>query len=342
MVHAQHPPVHPVEHESSAAAEPRGAESVERLPEASRDVQLAWLLVLELGARARAERAASVRTGFAFRAGRWLELGAQPSPAIATIEPEVWLDGAHARLEGTRGLSAEAHALLELFAPLLSGVRAHELVIGHLGQSLDGRVATPTGASQFITGHEDLVHTHRLRALFDAVIVGVRTVELDDPQLTTRLVSGAHPTRVVLDPQAKLLGTERKLLEAGSAPTLVFTTREALPREERRGAVTWLSTASSGGRFELAALLSALRARGLRRLFVEGGGVTVSSFLSAGLLDRLHVSVAPLILGSGAPAFSLPPIDGLDEAVQLRCRHHVLGRDLLFDCELVKNTTPWA
>jgi riboflavin-specific deaminase-like protein len=310
MVHAQHPPVHPVE--------------------------AAWQLVLELGARAHLDRAPHDRAGFALRAGCWSELVGQPAAPVSAQEPQVWLDGGAARLEESRGLSPEASALLELFVPLLCGPGARNLVIGHLGQSLDGRVATPTGASQFITGREDVVHTHRLRALFDAVIVGVRTVELDDPQLTTRLVSGAHPTRVVLDPQAKLLGKRRRLFEEGEAPTLVFTAREVLPREEQRGAVSWLPASCTNGSFDLVALRDALRARGLRRLFVEGGGVTVSGFLAAGMLDRLHISVAPMILGSGAPAFALPAIDQLDEAVQLRCRHHPLGRDVLFDCELVK------
>lgn len=314
MVHAQHPPIH---------------------APAYADVQAAWQLLLDLCGRARLGNAVRARVGFAYRGARWCELSAQ-GPLAAPAEPQVWLDGLSARVGECRGLSAEAQALLELFAPLVTGASAHELVIGHLGQSLDGRVATPSGASQFITGREDVVHTHRLRALSDAVIVGVRTVELDDPQLTTRLVSGAHPTRVVLDPQAKLASQQRKLFEEGAAPTLVLTGAHALAREQQRGAATWLPVPCRAGRFELSALLAGLRARGLRRLFVEGGGVTVSAFLAAGLLDRLHVSVAPIILGSGAPAFALPPIDRLDEAVQLSCRHHTLGRDVLFDCALVK------
>jgi riboflavin-specific deaminase-like protein len=322
--------VHATDHGNSATAERVIAAAAPCV-----DVQATWQLLLELRARARQNDAPHARVGFGYRTGRWFELPAQGQAAISE-EPQVWLDGFLARLVESRGLSADAHALLDLFAPLLTGARAHELVIGHLGQSLDGRVATPSGASQFITGREDVVHTHRLRALSDAVIVGVRTVELDDPQLTTRLVSGAHPTRVVLDPQAKLAGTQRRLLEEGAAPTLVVSAQQALPREARRGAVTWLPMACRAGRFDLVALLAGLRARGLRRLFVEGGGVTVSGFLSAGLLDRLHVSVAPLILGSGAPAFALPPIDRLDEALQLSCRHHTLGRDLLFDCALIK------
>ncbi len=344
-VHAQHAHVQPG---SASSLEPAGDLAAAE-PAVGLDVQAAWLLLCELSARARADRALSSRAGFALRGARWQELSAPRSPDPARVraralrplaEPQVWLDGGCGRLVETRGLAPEARALLDLFTPLVTGERAPQLVIGHLGQSLDGRVATPTGASQFITGREDVVHTHRLRALCDAVIVGVRTVELDDPQLTTRLVSGAHPARVVLDPNAKLLGAQRKLLEEGTAPTLVFTAQNALPSAARRGAVTWLSVPCHEGQLDLRALLATLRARGLCRLFVEGGGVTVSRFLAAGLLDRLHVSVAPVILGSGAPAFALPPIDRLDEALQLSCRHHQLGRDVLFDCELREKTPP--
>jgi riboflavin-specific deaminase-like protein len=339
MVHAPHAPSHaglqPARHAGVESGEPAHGPAGTSI-----DVQAAWQLLLELAARARAQRSLRARAAFALRGQRWLELPLAQTPA--PLEAHVWLDGAQAKLEQTHAATSEAHALLALFAPLVLGPRADSLVMGHLGQSLDGRVATPTGASQFITGREDVVHTHRLRALFDAVIVGVRTVELDDPQLTTRLVSGPHPTRVVLDPQAKLAGRRRKLLEDGGAATLVFCAREALPSEEQRGAVTWLASPFSEGRLDLCGVLAALRARGLARVFVEGGGVTISRFVSAGLLDRLHVSVAPVILGSGAPAFALPPIDRLDEALQLSCSHHALGRDVLFDCALIKKPAPSA
>jgi riboflavin biosynthesis pyrimidine reductase len=151
-------------------------------------------------------------------------------------------------------------------------------------------------------------------------------------------VAGAHPARVVLDPQGKLRSAQRLLLEDAAAPTLVLTAAECAPApHERRGAdVEWLTCPVRDGCFELQSLRDLLRARGLSRLFIEGGGVTVSHFLAAGMLDRLHVSVAPLILGSGAPAFVLPPIERLDQALPLRCRHFALGPDLLFDCQLLR------
>jgi len=283
----------------------------------------AWQLLLQLAGRTR-RRPLTQRAGFALdEAGTWLEV--EPDDAPITLEPN------GCAVVGVA--SGEARSLLELMLPLVVGAHARRMAVGHLGQSLDGRVATPTGVSQFITGREDVVHTHRLRALFDAVLVGVRTVQLDDPQLTTRHVPGAHPTRVVLDPQAKL-GASRKVLDDAISPTLICTALERTPTARRVGHVEWLGVPCHAGRFDLQALRDALAERGLMRLFVEGGGETLSRFLAAGLLDRLHVSVAPIILGSGAPAFALPPIDRLDEALTLRCRHFTLGPDILFDCAL--------
>jgi riboflavin biosynthesis pyrimidine reductase len=138
---------------------------------------------------------------------------------------------------------------------------------------------------------------------------------------------------VILDPQGKL-ADNRKVFDDGEAETLVCTAESAVPSRARRGRASWLGVPMRDGGFDLGALRGMLAARGLSRLFVEGGGVTVSRMLAAGLLDRLHVSVAPLILGSGAPAFALPPIDRLDEALSVRCRHFSLGNDVLFDCAL--------
>ena len=113
--------------------------------------------------------------------------------------------------------------LLELYLPITSATSQTPMTVGHLGQSLDGFIATHSGESQFVTGEENILHLHRMRALCDAVIVGAGTVAADDPQLTTRKVPGPHPLRVVLDPSRRL-GTQFKLFADDSAPTLYICT----------------------------------------------------------------------------------------------------------------------
>ena len=97
-----------------------------------------------------------------------------------------------------------AHALIDLYLPICSATTQHPITVGHLGQSLDGFIATHSGDSQFVTGQENILHLHRMRALCDAIVVGAGTVAADDPQLTTRHVSGPSPLRVVLDPMRRL------------------------------------------------------------------------------------------------------------------------------------------
>jgi len=230
---------------------------------------------------------------------------------------------------------ADAALLLNRYLPLL----APQVVIGQLGQSLDGRIATASGHSHYVTGPESLLHLHRLRALADAVLVGAGTVLADDPQLTVRHCQGPNPWRVVLDPQRKL-PSQRRLFCDGQAPTLVLASVPApAPTPAPAPAANRVETAllpvtDDGSGFAPAAVLSLLAARGAHRILVEGGGITVSRFLAAGALDRLHVVVAPLLIGSGRPGLTLPPIDHLDQALRPAHRRESLGEDVLYDLQL--------
>lgn len=219
--------------------------------------------------------------------------------------------------------------LCALYGPLLAV--PGRFVLGRIAQSLDGRIATTTGASRWISGPADIAHTHRLRALFDAVVVGARTVRADDPRLTTRAVEGPSPVRVVLDPDRRLDASFQVFRDG--PPTLLLCAEDA-PGPDRLGQaeVVRLPRAEQG--LCLSALLDGLAARGLHRVFVEGGGITVSRFLAAGLFDRLHVTVAPLLLGDGVPAFRLPAALALDAVPRFRWRVHLLGPDLLLDIPL--------
>jgi diaminohydroxyphosphoribosylaminopyrimidine deaminase / 5-amino-6-(5-phosphoribosylamino)uracil reductase len=238
--------------------------------------------------------------------------------------------------------------LSPLYGPLLASGRPDDrrgerLVLGRIAQSLDGRIATTSGASRWISGPDDIVHTHRLRALFDAVVVGCGTVRADDPLLTTRAVEGPSPVRVVLDPRRRL--DARYQLFQDGPETLVLCAEDA-PGPDRLGHANVVRLPCSGDTFCPdailtlcpSAILATLAAHGLHRVFVEGGGVTVSRFLAAGVLDRLHVTIAPLLLGDGVPAFWLPPAASLAEALRFDWTVHRMGADLLLDIPLPRPT----
>lgn len=216
-----------------------------------------------------------------------------------------------------------------IFEPLRGPGPDGLTIVGQIGQSLDGRVATETGDSHYINQAAGLEHLHRLRSLVDAVLVGVGTAIADDPQLTVRRVDGPNPARVVLDPNARLPPTA-KLLRDDGVRRVVLTAAAAHPAAESGTDVIVL--AATAGEMAPAAISSALRQCGFRRALIEGGAVTLSKFLQAGCLDRLHVIVAPMILGSGRPGFVLPPIARVAEALPVTMRAFPLGDEVLLDC----------
>ena len=229
-------------------------------------------------------------------------------------------------------VSAAGAELLDLYLPMALAHREQPLTVAHLGQSLDGRIATANGASCYVTGPENLTHLHRMRALCDAIVVGAGTVECDDPQLTTRRVVGPHPVRVILDPRRRLAATHH-LFHDQAAPTLLVCSAERLDAPAP-GHAELIGVAMTGDTLNLPELLQQLHGRGLFGIFIEGGGHTVSAFLEAGLLDRLQLAVAPLIIGSGRPGITLPVIEDLSQGLRPRHRHYVMGEDVLFDCRL--------
>ncbi len=223
------------------------------------------------------------------------------------------------------------------FGPLRAGVTDDLVVVAQMGQSLDGRVATRSGHSHYINGPSGLAHLHRLRAVTDAVVVGVGTAIADDPQLTVRHCAGPCPARVVIDPRGRLPDTARLLADDGARRIVV--TGNNLGRTWPAG-VEAIALARENGSIEPAEILAALAQRGLTRILIEGGGNTVARFLVARCLDRLHIVVAPLIFGSGRPSLSLAPIDNVDEALRPPMGIHDLGGEVLFDCDLAAYRRP--
>ncbi len=229
--------------------------------------------------------------------------------------------------EGTFGPVDTGDSAYQAYAPI-AGARGR-FVLAQVGQSLDGRVATPSGDARDISGPDGLAHLHRCRALLDAVIVGVSTVLADDPQLSVRLVEGKNPVRVVIDCHAKLNGSE-SLFHDRSAPVVVFQSVKANGPELPNAEVIRLHQTQDG--LAVGDILDELAARGLERILVEGGARTIARFVNAGLVDRLHVAISPIIIGAGPSGISLAPVEFLSDAHRPVTNVYNLGSDILFDC----------
>ena len=219
----------------------------------------------------------------------------------------------------------------QALAGLQTPPRRGSVVLAQLGQTLDGRIATVAGASKYISGQEALKHLHRLRASVDAVLVGVGTVVADDPQLTTRLVDGPSPRRVVLDPRGRTPGEAQILHDGGEQPLLITAPGIDTPPGAE---VLHLAPRPDGG-FCPRAVIAALGEMGMRRVLVEGGAETLSRFIDAGAIDLLHVLVAPMILGSGKAGLKMRPVARLDQALRPATEVHLFDDgDVLFTCAL--------
>jgi diaminohydroxyphosphoribosylaminopyrimidine deaminase/5-amino-6-(5-phosphoribosylamino)uracil reductase len=199
-------------------------------------------------------------------------------------------------------------------------------VTAKFAMSLDGKIATRTGESRWITGEEARAHAHRLRHMHDAILVGINTVVVDDPELTVRLNSeeGRQPLRIVVDSQLRIRQSARVV----GANTLIATTRPG-----RVGAAEVLRLpAAADGRVVLPALLDELGQRGVLSLLVEGGAEVHASFFAEGLVDKVYVYVAPrLIGGKDAPGpLGGAGVEHLAESIQLNELDFArLGDDLM-------------
>ncbi len=228
----------------------------------------------------------------------------------------------HVRPTGV-GLTAVPAAPVDV-SQLLGEIRTRgerPYVLVKYAQTLDGRIATRTGDSKWISGEAERRISHALRAACDAVLVGSGTVQQDDPQLTVRMVPGANPIRVVLD--SSLRTTPQAKVVDESASTIVFTTPTA--NHERRAqlraasvAVREVAAAPQG--VDLAAVLAELRESGVESLMVEGGRRVITSVFATGQVDRLVVSISPTVIGAGVEAVGDLGIGRVADGVRLTNR----------------------
>ncbi|MCO6005505.1 RibD family protein [Actinoallomurus purpureus] len=237
------------------------------------------------------------------------------------------LDPAGASLPAVPGRAVDA-------TTLLGNVRVpadRPYVLLKYAQTLDGRIATGTGDSQWISGEDERRVSHALRAACDAVLVGVRTVLRDDPRLTVRLVSGNSPLRVVLDSRLRI-PLDARILDA-DAPTLVITTDDS-PADKRHALaardIGVRVVRSSPQGVDLGDALRLLRSDGVRTLMVEGGARVLTSLLAARLADRLVASISARVVGAGTEAVGDLGVDRIADSVALTGRSvHLVGDDVL-------------
>jgi len=198
-------------------------------------------------------------------------------------------------------------------------------------QSIDGRIATKSYDSRWITGEPARQFAHFLRAAHDAVLVGRKTVEADDPQLTVRMVKGKNPLRLVLDTEGKLRASVRLVRENDDEKTVLLSGRSDSSNTELRGEVAIWPVALKNGRIDLRSALEKVLAQGITSVLVEGGAGVLTNFLKEKLADKVYVATAPMVIGDGISAIGDLGVEKLSQAVRFeRVQYKTLGADMLF------------
>ena len=253
---------------------------------------------------------------------------------ISSKEVSFGLDGT-CRVSGE--ITSDAQELLDLYCPFAT--KDQDVVIAHLGQSMDGFIATKNGKSHYINGQKNIVHLHRMRALADAVLVGSNTVRSDNPQLTTRLVDGPNPVRVAIDPTLRL-SPKHHIFAQPDAPTLVLCRADVVNKSRHSAPhVEILPLPSTNGRIRPSDCCQTLASRGLKHLLIEGGGKTVSQFLNAGTVHYLQIALAPIFLGEGKRGLQIPEVSSPNAALRLKTIKYHMGDDVLYHWQISNNTT---
>ena len=261
---------------------------------------------------------------------------------VALTDPDPRVDGEGMKRMRAAGIAVETGLLAEESAEVTAGFlsrvqRGRPLVTLKLATSLDGRIATSTGESKWITGPEARARAHLLRAEHDAILVGSGTALSDDPRLDVRLpgLGGRRPLRVVLDRRLRLPLSHGLVRDARDLQTLLLTSEDA-PEEQARayqqaGVNLQRVPCDETGELSLSAVLTGLGEQGMNRVMVEGGAAVAAAFLKADLVDRLAWFRAPIVLGGdGLAAPGALGIENLARAPRFRRNSiQALGLDLL-------------
>ena len=208
-----------------------------------------------------------------------------------------------------------------------------------IAQSLDGRIATTTGHSQWITSYEARVEAHRIRSENDAVVVGIGTVLADNPQLTVRHVPGKNPYRIILDSQLQIPFDGHLLTDENVSKTIVATVSdnaEKIARIKGMGAHVWQFEQNANGNILISQLLKKIAKTQMSAVMVEGGAKVITSFFKEKMVDHLVAAIAPKIIGAGVETIGDLGIRSVDDSIELRNMSvEKLGPDIIIRADVV-------
>lgn len=262
---------------------------------------------------------------------------------VGMVDPDKRVNGRSIALLKEKGvevtvgvLEAECRALNETYIKHRSTGLPYVTV--KFAQTLDGRIATASGRSRWIASPESLKLAHKLRAQNDAILVGAGTVLKDNPELTTRLVKGRNPLRVVLDSNLKIPPETKVFKDQEKARTVVATTawdaQKTLAERRALGIEVLIVPPDANGQVDLKELLKTLGERDISSVLVEGGAETITSFLRLGLADKVIAIIAPKIMGKGTDAVGELNITDMSQVLKMTfTRVYRSGADIVVEGE---------
>jgi len=267
---------------------------------------------------------------------------------IGTLDPNPQVTGESVKILNEQGIETRVGVLEEEcrelneahFKFMTTGL---PLVTIKFAQTLDGRIATASGDSRWISSEAFRKMAHRLRAINDAILVGIDTVLADNPRLTVRLVKGRNPLRVILDSRLRIPLDCEIVRTRDEAPVIIATTahadREKGSRLRELGIEVLEIQVDDSGGIDLKSLLQELGERNLSSLLVEGGSKVITSFLRQKLADKLVVAIAPKILGSGIDAVGELNINQISQALKLTFQKiSRAGEDIVIEAKVDRST----
>ena len=218
--------------------------------------------------------------------------------------------------------------LFSLFLPIIFNAKNEPYLIAHLAQTLDGFIATESGESKYISSDDNLTHIHMIRAISDIIIVGYKTVELDNPMLTTRYVKGKSPMRIIIDKNNKL-SKKYNVFKNCDGRTYKLISDNIKIKSNNIFQLPLIED-----KFDVYDIYSLMKKLRKKIVFIEGGGSTVSDFYNKDILDRLHICISPSILGKGRSSFITQRRRSLDGVLKHKANYSKMGKDILCDIDL--------